>query len=427
LLDIKLIRSETERMTAALRKRMDHVDFSEILSLDERRRALTLQAETHRAKRKELSRIIGQARARHEDSSETEKLATALNDEIAQLERQSGEAETRLNDLLAQLPNIPDDRVPAGGKENNQVVRVWGEKPAPLPNAADHVAICRRLGLIDYERGTKLGGSGFWLYTGLGAALEWALLDYFCREHFRDGYEFLLTPHLLTYECGFAAGQFPKFEDAVFHLRTTANDRERFLLPTAETAVLNVYRDEILESDRLPIKCFAYSPCYRREGGAHRTEERGTIRGHQFNKVEMFQFTAPEQSEDAVTELVGRAERIMEELGLHYRTTLLAAEDASSSMALTYDIEVWIPSINMYKEVSSVSWARDFQARRANIRYRRAGRKQTEYIHTLNGSGLATSRLFPAIVEQLQQADGSIVVPKPLRAWVGRDVIEPPR
>ena len=314
--------------------------------------------------------------------------------------------------------------MPAGGKENNQVVRVWGEQPAGIANPLDHVALCRRLGLIDYERGTKIGGSGFWLYSGLGAALEWALLDYFCREHFRDGYEFILPPHLLTHECGFAAGQFPKFEDAVFHLRAAGNDRARFLLPTAETAVLNVYRDEVLEHERLPIKCFAYSPCYRREGGAHRTEERGTIRGHQFNKVEMFQFVSPEQSEAALNELVGRAEQLLESLGLHYRTTLLAAEDASSSMALTYDVEVWIPSIGMYKEVSSVSWAGDFQARRANIRYRRPGRKHTEFVHTLNGSGLATSRLFPAIVEQFQQDDGSVVVPEPLRPWLGRDIIE---
>src|SRR5262249_4785697 len=383
------------------------------------------QVEAQRAKRKQLSRMVGEARAKQQDSSEHERVVAGVNDEIERLEREAGEAEKRLNELLAQLPNIPDERVPAGGKENNQVVRVWGEKRPPLDDGIDHVAIARQLGLIDYERGTKLAGSGFWLYTGLGAALEWALLDYFCREHFRDGYEFFLTPHLLTYECGFAAGQFPKFEDAVFHLRTAPNDRERFLLPTAETAVLNVYRDEILDADRLPIKCFAYSPCYRREGGAHRTEERGTIRGHQFNKVEMFQFATPEQSEATLNGLDRRAEKLMEDLGLHYRTTLLAAEDASSAMALTYDIEVWIPSIKMYKEVSSVSWARDFQARRANIRFRRAGKKQTEYIHTLNGSGLATSRLFPAILEQLRQGDGTVVVPKPVRHWMGRDVIEP--
>jgi seryl-tRNA synthetase len=425
MLDLKLIRSETDKVRAALSKRMDGVDLSEVLSLDNQRRSMLTSVEAQRARRKELSRVSGQARAAGQDSSDADRASVALNDEIGETDRRLAEVEARLNDLLAQLPNLPDERVPSGGKENNQVVRVWGERPPPVPNAADHVAICRRLGLIDYERGTKLGGSGFWLYTGLGAALEWSLLDYFCREHFRDGYQFLLPPHLLTHECGFAAGQFPKFEDDVFHLRTQGGDRERFLLPTAETAVLNVYRDEILEEAQLPIKCFAYSPCYRREGGSHRTEERGTIRGHQFNKVEMFQFTAPEQSEAALMELVGRAEKLLENLGLHYRTSLLAAGDASSAMAVTYDVEVWIPSIQMYKEVSSVSWARDYQARRAQIRFRREGKKQLEYVHTLNGSGLATSRLFPAIVEQCQQPDGSVVVPEPLRPWVGRDVIRP--
>lgn len=427
MLDLKLIRNETDKVVAALSKRMDHVDFSEILELDRRSRSSTASVETQRAKRNELSRAIGQARAKGEDSSELERSATAVNDSIEEHERELEETAKRLRDLLAQLPNIPDERVPPGGKENNQVVRVWGDKPEPLPDAPDHVAISRELGLIDYERGTKLGGSGFWIYTGPGAALEWALLDYFCREHYKDGYQFFLPPHLLTHECGFAAGQFPKFYDDVFHLRAESSERERFLLPTAETAILNVYRDETLDAEQLPIKCFAYTPCYRREGGSYRTEERGTIRGHQFNKVEMFQFVAPEDAEAALQELIRRAERLMEALGLHYRTTMLAARDASSAMALTYDIEVWLPSIRAYKEVSSVSWARDYQARRANIRFRRKGKKQTEYIHTLNGSGLATSRLFPAIVEQFRREDGGVVVPQPLRAWVGRDVIEPSR
>jgi seryl-tRNA synthetase len=427
MLDLKLIRNETDKVVAALSKRMDHVDFSEILELDRRSRSLTASVDTQRAKRNELSRASGQARAKGEDSSELERSATEVNDSIEEHERELEETAKRLRDLLAQLPNIPDERVPPGGKENNQVVRVWGDKPEPLPDAPDHVAICRELGLVDYERGTKLGGSGFWIYTGVGAALEWALLDYFCREHYKDGYQFFLPPHLLTHECGFAAGQFPKFFDDVFHLSAESSERERFLLPTAETAILNVYRDETFDAEQLPIKCFAYTPCYRREGGSYRTEERGTIRGHQFNKVEMFQFVAPEDAEAALQELIRRAERLMEELGLHYRTTMLAARDASSSMALTYDIEVWLPSIRAYKEVSSVSWARDYQARRANIRFRRKGKKQTEYIHTLNGSGLATSRLFPAIVEQFRREDGSVVVPQPLRAWVGRDVIEPSR
>lgn len=426
MLDIKLIRNEPERVAAALLKKIDHVDLSEILELDQRYRTVMTTVEAERAKRNQLSKAAGKARATGGDSSALEAEASAVGDSIARLEKELEEHDSRLQQLLDELPNLPDDRAPAGGKENNQVVKVWGEKPSLPADAPDHVAICRRLGLIDYDRGTKLGGTGFWIYTGLGAALEWSLLNYFTQQHYKDGYTFFLTPHLLSYECGYAAGQFPKFEEDVFHLRAEGNDRPRFLLPTAETAILNVYRDETLNPDQLPIKCFAYSPCYRREGGSYRTEERGTIRGHQFNKVEMFQFVSPEDWERAFHELVAKAERLMEDLGLHYRTSLLAAKDTSSAMALTYDIEVWIPSINAYKEVSSVSWARDYQSRRAKIRFKRKGAKQAEYIHTLNGSGLATSRLFPAIVEQLQQPDGSVKVPRPLQEWIGVDVIKPP-
>lgn len=423
MLDIKLLRTDLDRVTSALAKRMDHVDLTEIIEHDRNYRELTSRVEAERARRNELSRAAGKLRVSGGDSSALEAEAGQVGESISKIEQELAEHESKLKQLLAELPNIPDDRAPAGGKENNQVIKVWGEQPKLPDNAPDHVAICRRLGLVDYDRGTKLGGSGFWIYTGLGAALEWSLLNYFCREHFKDGYKFFLTPHLLTHECGFAAGQFPKFEDDVFHLRAEGNDRERFLLPTAETAILNVYRDETIPGEQLPIKCFAYSPCYRREGGSYRTEERGTIRGHQFNKVEMFQFVAPDDSERALQELISKAEKLMEALGLHYRTTMLAARDTSSAMALTYDIEAWIPSINAYKEVSSVSWARDYQSRRAQIRFKRKGMKKPEYIHTLNGSGLATSRLLPAIVEQFQQPDGSVRVPGPLREWLGTDVI----
>jgi seryl-tRNA synthetase len=255
------------------------------------------------------------------------------------------------------------------------------------------VELSELLGLVDYERGTKLSGSGFWIYRGMGAALEWALLDFFCREHVADGYEFLLPPHLLLEKVGYDAGQFPKFRGDVFHLQADEGDRARFLLPTAETAILGMRADELLEEGELPLKSFAYTPCYRSERGGYRTEERGTVRGHQFNKVEIFQVVAPEDAEDALKELVGKAERLVEKLGLHYRTSLLAARDASASMAITYDVEVWMPSMGTYKEVSSASHAGDYQARRANIRFRREGQKRREYVHTLNASALATSRV----------------------------------
>jgi seryl-tRNA synthetase len=425
VLDLALIRDETDTVRAALLKRMDEVDLDTILALDRESRALATRIETLRAKRNDLSRAIGRARGAGEDYAALQDEVVGANREAEELEPARAEAERRLTELLAQLPNMPAPNVPAGGKEANEVVRVWGEKPALPPHALDHVELSKRLGIVDYERGTKLGGSGLWLYSGIGAALEWSLLDWFNRTHRADGYEFFLPPHLLIDECGFAAGQFPKFYDDVFHVRTAEHERERFLLPTAETAILNVYRDEIVPDARLPIKAFAYTPCYRREAGSHRTDERGTIRGHQFNKVEMFQFTRPEDGPAALEELLAKAESLMQALGLHYRVSLLAAGDTSASMTTTYDVEVWIPSINQYKEVSSVSWAGDYQARRAKIRFKREGSKRTEFVHTLNGSGLATSRLVPALLEQHQREDGAFTVPLPLRPWLGVDVIEP--
>ena len=270
------------------------------------------------------------------------------------------------------------------------------------------------LGLVDFERGTKLSGHGYWIYTNMGARLEWALINYFIDTHLKNGYEFLLVPHILGEKCGYAAGQFPKFREDVFHL---TND-DGFLLPTAETALVNYYRNEILDYQELPKRFFSYTPCYRKEAGSHRTEERGTVRGHQFNKVEMFAFTTKEQSDDMHQELIRNGENILKGLGLHFRVSKLAAADVSASMAKTYDLEVWIPSMNEYKEVSSISNARDYQTRRGMIRYKSAD-GINEYAHTLNGSGLATSRLLPAIVEQFQNEDGSVTIPEVLRPYMG--------
>jgi seryl-tRNA synthetase len=425
MLDIELIRSDPEFVRQALLKRMDRVDLEPVLEADAQRRKLLREVEAARAERNRQAKEIGKLRASGADTAEAQRHAAALGDDISRMQSALSDIEKHLQGLLMELPNLPDDRSPAGGKEANQVVRTWGELPALGDRALDHVELCTRLGLVDYARGVKLGGNGYWIYTGQGAALEWALLDFFNREHYAAGYRFMLPPHLLNEESGYAAGQFPKFYDDVFHIQSGESERSSFLLPTAETALVNVYRDEILPGESLPIKMFGYTPCYRREAGSYRSEERGTIRGHQFNKVEMFQFVAPEQADDALSELVRRSETLVEKLGLHYRTSLLAARDATASMKLTYDIEVWIPSIGIYKEVSSASWAGDYQARRANIRYRPGPGRPTAYVHTLNASGLATSRLLPAIVEQYQQPDGSVVVPEPLRPWLGTDVIRP--
>ena len=256
----------------------------------------------------------------------------------------------------------------------------------------------------------------------MGARLEWALLNYFIEEHLKDGYEFILPPHMLEYQCGQTAGQFPKFADEVYKIANPTDDRVHYMLPTAEAALAPLYRDEVLSEADLPKKLFSYTPCFRREAGSYRSDERGMVRGHQFNKVEMFQYTLPEKSDEAFDELVAKAENLVKGLGFHFRTVKLAAEDCSASMARTYDIEINIPSMNGYKEVSSVSNARDYQARRGMIRVKRDSGK-VEYVHTLNGSGLATSRILPALVEQNQNADGSVNVPDVLRKFIGVDVI----
>jgi seryl-tRNA synthetase len=425
MLDIELIRSDPDTVRAALLKRMDEVDLEPVLEADALRRKLVSEVESARSERNRAAKEIGKLKASGADTTDAQRKAATLGDQITEMQATLTNAETTLHDLLMDLPNLPDERSPAGGKEANQVIHTWGTKPDLGEAPLDHVELCTRLGLIDYARGVKLGGNGFWLYTGAGAALEWALLDFFNREHYAAGYQFMLPPHLLTQEAGYAAGQFPKFADDVYHIAEEQGSRNSFLLPTAETAIVNVYRDEILPGESLPLKAFAYTPCYRREAGSYRSEERGSVRGHQFNKVEMFQFTTPDGAEDALQELVGRSQMLVEKLGLHYQTSLLAARDASAAMKLTYDIEVWLPSMGIYKEVSSASWAGDYQARRANIRYRPEKGKPTSYVHTLNASGLATSRLLPAIVEQNQQPDGSVIVPEPLRAWVGTDVLRP--
>ncbi|MFY9306255.1 MAG: serine--tRNA ligase [Bacillota bacterium] len=424
MLDINLIRQDPETVRQALLKRNVSVDFTELLQWDSERRELMKKGDDLRARRNKASDEIPAMKRRGEDVSAVLSEMKAVSDQIKDIESRLSDIEMKIKQFMDGLPNIPDDDVPAGGKECNTVVRVWGEQPKFDFEPKDHMELAVSLGLVDYERGAKLGGSGFWVYTGLGARLEWALLNYFVQDHIKNGYEFLLPPHILTYECGYTAGQFPKFKEDVFHLKADeGRGFQQFLLPTAETALVNLHRNEIIPESELPKRYFAYTPCYRREAGSYRTQERGMIRGHQFNKVELFQYTKPEDSSDALEELVARAEALVQGLGLHYRVSKLAAEDISASMAKTYDIEVWIPSINEYKEVSSASNARDYQARRGAIRFRREDTGKTEFVHTLNASGLATSRLFPAILEQNQQADGSVVVPEVLREIVGTDVI----
>ncbi|MDD3242195.1 MAG: serine--tRNA ligase [Eubacteriales bacterium] len=423
MLDIALIRKDPDFVKAALKKREYDVDFTAFLQMDEERRKLIGDTETLKAERNRVSKEVPQLKKAGQDVTALLASMKELADKIKEQDARLAELDASMEEFILALPNLPAEDVVAGGKEANVAIRTFGEKPAFDFEPKNHVDLANALGLIDYERGVKMAGNGFWLYTGLGAQMEWALLNYFIETHLSDGYEFILPPHMLNYACGLSAGQFPKFKDDVFRV---AEDNFTFMLPTAETALVNLYRDEILEEADLPKKLFAYTPCYRREAGSYRANERGMIRGHQFNKVEMFQFTRPEDSTAALQELIAKAEGLVQGLGLHYHLSKLAAGDCSASMATTYDIEVWLPSMNEYKEVSSVSNAMDYQARRGRMRFRRADTKKIEFIHTLNGSGLATSRVFPAILEQNQRADGSVVIPEVLRKWMGgKEVLEP--
>jgi seryl-tRNA synthetase len=424
LIDIKQIRKEPGLVSQRLEKRGKRYSFEDLLLWDVKRRDLIQQTESLKMERNQANELIKQLRAKDESIDSVIENMKHISAEIKQLDSEIMILTDQINQFLATVPNIPDDDVPAGGKENNCPLHQFGEQRSFSFEPKDHLFLATKLGLIDYERGVKLGGTGSWIYYGLGAQLEWALLNYFIEEHLRDGYTFIMPPHILTYDCGYAAGQFPKFEEDVYLLNTTVGGKPQFLLPTSETALVNIYRDEIIAEDELPKKFFAYTPCYRREGGGYRASERGTIRGHQFNKVEMFQYTLPENSEQALEELLQKAESLVQGLGLHYRTSLLAAEDVSASMAKTYDVEVWIPTVG-YKEVSSVSNARDYQARRGQVRFKSKATGKNRFTHTLNASGLATSRLIPAILEQFQREDRTVVVPEILQKWFPTAILHP--
>ena len=425
MLDLLYIRNKPEEVAQKLARRGFEVDFSDFLEADEKRRRLMHETEELKAERNTKSAEIPLSKKQKGDISALTEALRELGENIRENDILIKEMNAEQQAFLASLPNIPADDIPAGGKENNEVVSVWGEPMAMTAQTKNHVDLVESCGMIDYERGAKLSGSGFWIYRGAGAILEWALLNYFIGEHLKDDYEMMLTPHILNYECGYVGGQFPKFEDDVFQLRG-GGEKFQFILPTAETALTNVHADEILKESELPKKYFAFTPCYRREAGSYRADERGMIRGHQFNKVEMFQYTRPQDSEEAFEELVRKAASLVEGLGLVHRVSRLAAGDCSAGMRKTYDIEIWIPSMQIYKEVSSVSNASDYQARRGNIRYRQADTGKTEFCHTLNGSGLATSRVIPAIVDQCQKPDGAIRVPEILAPWMhGSDVFLP--
>ncbi len=426
MLDIRYIKDKPDEVIARLAKKGKDAkeEIEQILALDSERRSLIAETEAIKAEQNKTNKLIPLYKKEGKDVAPIFAQMKELSAKTKQIDERLKEVDVQLTSVMLGLPNLPDTDLLAGGKENNEPLRYYGEPKIFDFEPKNHVELCTDLGLIDYDRGTKLSGSGFWIYRGMGARLEWALLNYFIDTHLADGYELILPPHMLEYECGVTAGQFPKFADEVYKIENPTDNRSRYMLPTAEAALASLYRNEILTEADLPKKLVSYTPCFRREAGSYRSDERGMVRGHQFNKVEMFQYTLPEKSDEAFDELVMKAENLVKGLGFHFRTVKLAAEDCSASMARTYDIEINIPSMNGYKEVSSVSNARDYQARRGMMRFKREATGKTEFLHTLNGSGLATSRILPALVEQNQLADGSVVVPEVLRRYLGTDIIK---
>jgi seryl-tRNA synthetase len=416
--DIKHIKENVEFYKENFAKRKEEYDLKSMIAYYDKAMQLKQEIEFLRAERNKGAKEF--ETAQRNNNPNLKNMQTALKkktEKVADLTAEYNEVMEDFNKIYFRIPNLVDYEVPAGGKEANTILKEFGEKPKFNFKPKNHIELCRDLKLIDYERAIKIAGEGNWIYTGLGARLEWAILNYCIDQHLADGYEFKLIPHILKYECGFGAGQFPKFENDDYFI-----DRKflphNFLLPTAETALTNLHREEVLTQEELPKKYFAYSPCFRIEAGSNRPDEKGMIRGHQFNKIEMVQFTTPDQDGKAFNELLVKAERIVQELGWHYKLVKLAAGDIPTGLALTYDIEIYLPSINRYTEVSSVSTAHQYQGRRTNTRYVKSDGEK-DYVCTLNASGIATSRVFPAILEQFQNADGSVNIPECLQKYMG--------
>lgn len=408
MLDIKKIREEKDWVEKSLRKKMGAeaiIDLDNIINLDDQRKNLIPQLEALQAEKNKLSKV--------KPDPETIENIKKINEEIKTLEESLAKVEEDLKEALLALPNIVADDVIAGGKENNKVSYTFGTKPSFDFTPKNHVELAEALDIIDYKRAVKMSGSGFWAYKGAGALLEWALLSYFISYHTKNNYTFLIPPFLLNEASAYASGHLPKFGEDLFWIK----DEKLCLNATAEMMLGNYHRDEVLTEEELPLRYIGYSACFRREAGSYRQEERGMIRGHQFNKIEMFQYTTPEESWNAFEEMKNQAKGLLESLGLHFQISDLAAGDCSAAMAKTVDLEVYIPSMEIYKEVSSASNALDYQTRRGNIRYKAKDGKNY-FPHTLNASGLATSRLIPAILEQNQQADGSVIIPEVLRPFI---------
>lgn len=418
MLDIRAIRENAAavQQRLATRGRGDERAIADVLKLDQQRRQRLQEVENLKAQRNQVSKQIGQAKARGEDVTNMMAGMKEVSDRIAALDAEVAQLDTQLEQRLLVIPNLPHESVPVGRDANdNKEVRRWGEPPRFSFEPKPHWELGERLGILDFPRASKVAGSGFILYRGLGARLERALINWLLDLHTREhGYTEVFPPFLINRAAMIGTGQLPKFEEDMYRLR----DDELYLAPTAEVPVCNMHRDEIFRAEDLPRYYCAYTPCFRREAGAAGKETRGMIRVHQFDKVELVKFTRPETSYDELEKMVGNAERVLQELGLHYRVVLLCTGDMGFASAKTYDIEVWAPGQNRYLEVSSCSNCEDFQARRANIRFKDTDGKN-RYVHMLNGSGTALARLYVALLETYQQADGTVRLPAVLHPYMG--------
>jgi seryl-tRNA synthetase len=427
MLDLNFVRDNLPLVEEKLRQR--GLDPAGILkdfgAIDTQRRQTITEAETLKARRNRASEEIAKLKKSGQDASGLVTETKGFREKIQESEKAAEEFETRLRQLLAGIPNLPHSSVPVGkSADDNVEVRRWGSPPkfdfAPKP----HWELGEQLGILDFERAVKLTGARFAVYWDLGAKLERALANFMLDLHTRDhGYTEVLPPYLVNSDSMYGTGQLPKF--AVDSFRVPHGDRDLWLIPTAEVPVTNLYRDETLDGARLPICLTAYTPCFRSEAGSYGKDVRGLIRQHQFQKVELVKFAHPDNSYDELEKLTHNAETVLQKLGLHYRTVTLCTGDMGPSSAKTYDIEVWLPGQQLFREISSCSNFEAYQARRANIRYRQEGKNKTDFVHTLNGSGLAIGRTWLAIIENYQQADGTVVIPEVLRPYIGTDKITP--
>jgi seryl-tRNA synthetase len=427
MLDLNFVRDHLPFVEEKLRQR--GIDPSQVLKdfpqVDAQRRQAIAAAEALKAHRNKISEEIARKKRAGEDAGELPAESKNFREQIQELERAAEEYDDRMQKVLMGLPNIPHESVPVGNSaEDNLEVRRWGTPPAFDFTPKPHWEIGEQLGVLDLERAVKITGGRFALYWDMGARLERALANFMLDLHTREqGYTEVLPPYLVNSDSMYGTGQLPKFASDLF--RVPHGDKDLWLIPTAEVPVTNIYRDEILDASRLPISLTAYTPCFRSEAGSYGKDVRGIIRQHQFQKVELVKFARPEDSYNELEKLTNNAETVLQKLGLHYRVMSLCTADMGFSAAKTYDIEVWLPGQQLFREISSCSNFESFQARRANIRYRREGKGKTDFVHTLNGSALAVGRTWLAIVENYQQSDGSVLIPEVLRRYMGVDRITP--